>query len=104
MARTHHFETMMVFGVAADPLVTRNAACQGADPALFFGQYVRQTNKAKAICHRCPVRDRCLAEAMACGDRLTGVWGGTTQREREKALNVTRSPAGRLLGGSNKQK
>jgi WhiB family transcriptional regulator, redox-sensing transcriptional regulator len=35
---------------------------------------------AKAICKGCPIRERCLREAMA-GD-YWGVWGGTTRMER----------------------
>lgn len=38
---------------------------------------------AKAICHRCPVAAKCLAEAMA-DPSIVGVWGGTSEVERAK--------------------
>jgi WhiB family transcriptional regulator, redox-sensing transcriptional regulator len=36
---------------------------------------------AKAICQGCPLREPCLAEALA-DESLTGIWGGTTYLER----------------------
>ena len=39
--------------------------------------------KARAICSTCPVRQECLAHALA-DPESAGVWGGTTDRERRK--------------------
>jgi WhiB family redox-sensing transcriptional regulator len=62
------------------------AACRDEDPDLFFpigtsGPALLQTEQAKAVCHRCPVRDQCLQWALDTGQSL-GVWGGTSETER----------------------
>jgi WhiB family redox-sensing transcriptional regulator len=62
------------------------AACQSADPDLFFpisaaGPARVQVERAKAVCTGCPVRGDCLRYALAAGP-LQGVWGGLTEEER----------------------
>ncbi|MFD5494406.1 WhiB family transcriptional regulator [Streptomyces sp. NPDC001812] len=62
------------------------AACRDEDPDLFFpigtsGSALLQTERAKAVCRRCPVREQCLDWAMDSGQSL-GVWGGTSETER----------------------
>jgi WhiB family transcriptional regulator, redox-sensing transcriptional regulator len=62
------------------------AACQSADPDLFFpisgaGPARMQVERAKAVCAGCPVRSDCLRYALAAGP-LQGVWGGLTEEER----------------------
>ena len=68
-------------------------ACRGEDPELFFpvtvaGPALAQVFAAKAICFRCAVRAACLSYALATGQ--SGIWGGTTQEER----NCLRRPSG----------
>ena len=63
------------------------AACSTADPELFFpisaeGPALKQVARAKAICARCPIRQACLDYALSAG-ALQGVWGGTTEAERQ---------------------
>lgn len=63
-----------------------DAACQDADPDLFFpigttGPTLYQIDEAKRICLACPVRERCLAWALEVG-AASGIWGGTTEDER----------------------
>ncbi|GGS48253.1 WhiB family transcriptional regulator [Streptomyces griseoviridis] len=63
-----------------------HAACRDEDPDLFFpigssGPALMQTQQAKAVCHRCPVRDQCLRWALDTGQSI-GVWGGTDENER----------------------
>jgi WhiB family transcriptional regulator, redox-sensing transcriptional regulator len=63
-----------------------HAACRDEDPDLFFpigtsGPALLQTEQAKAVCHRCPVRDQCLEWALDTGQSI-GVWGGTDENER----------------------
>ena len=45
--------------------------------------------RAKAVCRRCPLRQACLAYALAAtdghGTPIPGIWAGTTVEER-KAL------------------
>jgi WhiB family redox-sensing transcriptional regulator len=63
-----------------------HAACRAEAPDLFFpigsmGPALLQIKRAKAVCHRCPVRDACLVWALehAITD---GVWGGLDEDER----------------------
>lgn len=44
---------------------------------------------ARAVCASCPVRGRCLDEAVR--DRLNGIWGGTTDTERRRLRRVQSS-------------
>ncbi|MFN2496548.1 MAG: WhiB family transcriptional regulator [Pseudonocardiaceae bacterium] len=59
-------------------------ACRTYDPDWLFVRGAAQ-HQAKLVCNRCPVRTRCLAEAL---DRRIeyGVWGGMTERERRALL------------------
>ena len=63
-----------------------HAECRSEDPDLFFpigtsGPALLQTEQAKAVCRRCPVREPCLEWAMET-DQTLGVWGGTSETER----------------------
>lgn len=77
------------------------AACKGmvTDPEndLFFpgmgGGGRRQRDRAIAICNGCPIKDRCLQEALDWDrahpdyyDRTQGIWGGTTEAQRKAIL------------------
>jgi WhiB family transcriptional regulator, redox-sensing transcriptional regulator len=64
------------------------AACQGADPDLFFpvsgaNPARAQLAAAKAVCTGCPVQDECLRYALAAGP-VHGIWGGLTEEERRR--------------------
>jgi WhiB family redox-sensing transcriptional regulator len=59
------------------------AACRDMGTRLFFPQDDECSSLARAICRRCPVRQACLAEALA-EPALVGVWGGTTDMERNR--------------------
>ena len=63
-----------------------SAACRCCDPELFFpignsGPALVQAQRAKAICARCPVRQRCLAFALDTHQEY-GIWGGRDEGER----------------------
>ncbi|MEV6741795.1 WhiB family transcriptional regulator [Streptomyces sp. NPDC051104] len=63
-----------------------HAACRHEDPDLFFpigttGPALLQTQRAKAVCRRCPVQEECLQWALET-DQAIGVWGGTSETER----------------------
>lgn len=49
--------------------------CRVEDPELWFAESPADVERAKALCHDCPVRAECLAGAA---DRREpwGVWGG----------------------------
>jgi WhiB family transcriptional regulator, redox-sensing transcriptional regulator len=62
------------------------AACQSADPELFFpvsdiGPAIADIARAKAVCKSCRIRLRCLDYAIE-NRQMHGVWGGTTADER----------------------
>ncbi len=59
------------------------AACRDRDVRLFFPADGQSSSLARAICRRCPVRDACLAEALA-DPALFGIWGGTTDEQRQR--------------------
>ena len=91
----------------------RSAACREADPELFFpvgahGPGASELAKAKAVCAACRVRRQCLQYALAT-HQLHGVWGGTSEDERQlqarrereqREHRDPRRPAGAELGGN----
>lgn len=68
---------------------THAAACQDADPEIFFpttrdgrAQHNRLASMpAKIVCRGCPVRDECLEHALRTNE--AGVWGATDEYDRE---------------------
>ena len=67
-----------------------SAVCAQTDPELFFPEKGLRPREAKAVCARCPVRAECLEDALT-QDRVYGVWGGTTERERRKLTTLRRN-------------
>ena len=72
----------------------RSAACREADPELFFpvgahGPGASELAKAKAVCAACRVRRQCLQYALAT-HQLHGVWGGTSEDERQVRARLER--------------
>lgn len=63
----------------------KQAAC-GKDPEadLFFPDGGRPSGRKKKLCAGCPVRDQCLDHALTHLEQ--GIWGGLTERERERLL------------------
>jgi WhiB family redox-sensing transcriptional regulator len=59
------------------------AACRGKDPNLFVPPFSSAGARAKAVCSACAVVDACLDYALRRPD-LSGVWGGKTERERNR--------------------
>jgi len=61
------------------------AACRGAGAAIFYpdSSGPGNTSMAKRVCADCPVRDECLADAIAHRDPH-GVWGGLDEKERRR--------------------
>lgn len=50
--------------------------CQSTDkPDLWFAEQPEALARAQALCWSCPVRRRCLQEALRRGEPW-GVWGG----------------------------
>lgn len=63
----------------------KQAAC-GKDPEadMFFPERGRPSNRKKKLCAACPVRDECLDHALTHEEE--GIWGGLTEKERERLL------------------
>lgn len=69
------------------------------DPELFFplssvGPAIEQLNKAKSVCTRCAVRAECMDFALAT-KQAHGVWGGTSEDERQRILARSDGRSGR---------
>ncbi len=63
----------------------RRAACRGLASGIFYPASDEEATEAKAVCDGCPVREECLAYALAAREKH-GVWGGLTERERARLL------------------
>ncbi len=66
------------------------AACQTADPELFFpistaGSALAEIARAKAVCASCVIRGRCLDYALRTR-QPHGVWGGLSEDERRAVV------------------
>ena len=69
------------------PAWMSRAACRGHDQAAFFPERGEKLDVARAICASCPVVDECRAFATA-DVNLSGVWGGTSAKQRRQVLRV----------------
>lgn len=59
------------------------ANCRNVSGRIFFEEAVRIIVKeAKAVCNKCPVRERCLDFAIR--NEEVGIWGGMTTTERRR--------------------
>jgi WhiB family transcriptional regulator, redox-sensing transcriptional regulator len=64
------------------------AACRVEDPEIFFPEGITYlAEAAKRVCATCPVRDECLAWALAHGV-TDGIWGGLDEDERRALRRV----------------
>jgi len=63
-----------------------DALCAQTDPEIFFPEKGGSTRDAKKVCGSCEVRRQCLEYALTyC---VTGIWGGTSDRERMQMRNA----------------
>ena len=59
--------------------------CRRYETEIFFPSDGAGVDRARAICSRCPIVDRCLDYAL--DNRIEhGVWGGCSERERRRIL------------------
>lgn len=65
------------------------AACRGLEPGLFYPASDEEAGAAKAVCAQCPVRETCLEHAIERREH-NGVWGGATERERQRIIRRRR--------------
>jgi len=71
------------------PRFFAKASCQGLDPDLFFPERGASLREAKEVCRGCVVRPECLEYALANGEK-TGIWGGTSERQRRHLRQARR--------------
>jgi WhiB family redox-sensing transcriptional regulator len=74
------------------PPVTGREPCR-SEPDLFFpadAGLSKELKRAKEMCGWCPVRQQCLAYALT--HAVSGIWGGTTERERRHVQRQDRIP------------
>lgn len=69
-----------------------HAACRGLDPTIFFPASDEEAEVAKTVCGQCAVQERCLEHALGQRER-EGVWGGCTERERQRIIRRRRRAA-----------
>lgn len=89
----HRKETMSSLTTDRDWL--HRAACQGLDTNLFFPEKGMVPKEIKEVCERCPVQTDCLEYALSIpqSQDLTGVFAGTSARQRRKMRLDQQGPA-----------
>jgi WhiB family redox-sensing transcriptional regulator len=58
-----------------DQLVATLIPCREYDAELWFAESTADVERAKSLCQQCPIRQGCLAGAIA-REEPWGVWGG----------------------------
>lgn len=99
MIQAHHYAARPTLPTQTGQHWMEDANCIGVDPELFtapgqtWAGHHGQEMQAKSYCAPCPVKDACLAWALATGDEFS-ILGGTTAKERRKmgATVSSRSP------------
>ena len=81
------------------------AACSEVDPELFFPQEIEIGNRvvskytnlsrARKICSDCPLAMECLEYALR--NHEIGIWGGTTEAQRDTIKRNNRIKTNRRL-------
>jgi WhiB family redox-sensing transcriptional regulator len=74
------------------------SACKGLDPIIFYPATDEEADEAKAVCAECPVQGECLEHAIGHREH-NGVWGGATERERQRIIRRRRRL--RAMGGTD---
>jgi WhiB family redox-sensing transcriptional regulator len=65
--------------------------CREIGGDLFFPDDANQWREAKAACAMCPVSNECLEYALK--ENVMGIWGGTTDKERQRMRRQMRKNA-----------
>jgi len=60
-----------------------SANCAGLDVDMFFPENSDVTDTVKKVCANCTVKTKCAAFAISIPE-ISGYWGGTTERQRQK--------------------
>jgi WhiB family redox-sensing transcriptional regulator len=70
-----------------------SALCAQADPDAWYPDEGVPGREAKAVCRRCPAREKCLEWALD-GDEDHGIWAGLSRAERRRAAALHERGAG----------
>ena len=67
-------------------------ACRGLESSIFYPDHAEAAEEARAlaVCSGCEVRSECLDHALVRRES-TGIWGGTTERDRRRILRRRRN-------------
>lgn len=69
-----------------------DAACLGKPTEWFFpAEGAHVPNKVRKLCLGCPVRMECLEFGLRLPRGSDGIYGGLTERERERLRRVRRN-------------
>lgn len=71
------------------PAWAATAACKGLEPGIFYPATDEEAATAQEICGACPVQATCLEHAIERREH-NGVWGGATERERQRIIRRRR--------------
>lgn len=71
------------------PSWAASAACKGLDSTIFYPATDEDADAAKEVCGGCPVQETCLEHAIDNREH-NGVWGGATERERQRIIRRRR--------------
>lgn len=66
-----------------------NLHFDGEEGRTKYGERIRMRERARRMCHECPVYEECLTEVTKIERRLglqEGIWAGRTKKERAKLL------------------
>lgn len=70
------------------PAFTERALCAELGPkdSLWFAdtRSPGAVQFARRLCSQCPAQRECLETALAAGPAVSGIWGGLTDRQRNK--------------------
>lgn len=76
----------------ADAAWMLKAGCRELPPETFFPVDGGGVEGARRVCARCPVREECLEYALS-HHIAHGVWGGTSERGRQRLQAARRAAA-----------
>lgn len=68
-----------------------DALCPEVDPEIFHPKQGESIGPAREVCMACPVRRECAEYAIP--NEPWGVWGGLSQRERQRLRKTTGTAA-----------
>jgi Transcription factor WhiB len=81
-----------VIALIEPPAWHADAACREHPELNWFPESWEGPGRAQRICAQCLVQDECLQWALSQGKQLCGVWGGASQRQRNRRLRAISTP------------